>query len=51
MSEDATKLTNALKGDKKLQGNWGEFQLDLILNKAGLEKDIHVGAIFEKSII
>ena len=41
VSEDATKLTNALKGDKKLQGNWGEFQLDLILNKAGLEKDIH----------
>ena len=28
VSEDATKLTNALKGDKKLQGNWGEFQLD-----------------------
>ncbi len=41
VSEDATKLTNALKGDKKLQGNWGEFQLDLILNKAGLEKDVH----------
>jgi len=41
VSEDATRLTNALKGDKKLQGNWGEIQLEMILNKAGLEKDIH----------
>lgn len=41
VSEDATKLTNALKGDKKLQGGWGEIQLEMILNKAGLEKGIH----------
>jgi DNA recombination protein RmuC len=41
VSEGATKLTNALKGDKKLQGDWGEMQLELILTKAGLEKDIH----------
>lgn len=41
VSDDATRLTNALKGDKKLQGNWGEIQLEMILNKAGLEKGIH----------
>ncbi|MCB0741687.1 MAG: DNA recombination protein RmuC, partial [Chitinophagaceae bacterium] len=41
VSEDALKLTNALKGDKKMQGDWGEVQLELILNKTGLEKDIH----------
>ena len=44
VSEDATKLTNALKGDTKLQGNWGEVQLELILTKAGLEKGIHYRA-------
>jgi DNA recombination protein RmuC len=41
VSEDATRLTNALKGDKKLQGNWGEIQLEMILIKAGLTKGIH----------
>lgn len=41
VSEDTVRLTNALKGDKKLQGDWGEMQLELILSKAGLEKDIH----------
>ena len=41
VSEDTNRLTGALKGDKKLQGNWGELQLELILEKAGLEKNIH----------
>lgn len=41
VSEDTVRLTNALKGDKRLQGDWGEMQLELILSKAGLEKDIH----------
>ncbi len=41
VSDDAHKLTNALKGDKKLLGDWGEVQLEMILEKAGLEKDIH----------
>lgn len=41
VSEDTIKLTNALRGDKRLQGDWGEMQLELILSKAGLEKDIH----------
>ena len=41
MSDDAQKLTNALKGDKKLQGNWGEMQLEQILEKSGLERNLH----------
>ncbi len=41
MSDDAQKLTLALKGDKKLQGNWGEMQLEQILEKSGLEQGIH----------
>ena len=41
LSADAAKLTNALKGDKKLQGTWGEIQLEMILIKVGLSKGIH----------
>ncbi len=38
MSRDATNLTNALKGQTKTQGNWGEFILESILEKSGLSK-------------
>ena len=41
MSKDAVNLTRALKGDSKKQGDWGEFQLETILQKAGLIKDVH----------
>lgn len=41
LSQDAVKLTNALKGDSKVQGDWGEIQLEIILERAGLEKDLH----------
>ena len=41
ITEEAKNLTRALKGDSKLQGNWGEMQLESILEKAGLKKDIH----------
>jgi len=41
VSDDTHKLTNALKGDKKLLGDWGEVQLEMILEKAGLERNIH----------
>ena len=41
ISEDARHLTLALKGDSKAQGDWGELQLEIILQKAGLEKDVH----------
>ena len=38
MSKDADNLTKALKGDSKMQGNWGEMILTRILEKSGLEK-------------
>ena len=38
MSEEASNLTRALKGDTKQQGAWGEFILESILEKSGLEK-------------
>ncbi|MCL5031532.1 MAG: DNA recombination protein RmuC [Bacteroidetes bacterium] len=38
MSKDAANLTNALKGQTKTQGNWGEFILESILEKSGLVK-------------
>lgn len=36
MSQDATNLTNALKGDAKKQGNWGEVVLERVLERSGL---------------
>lgn len=36
LSQDATNLTLALKGDRKAQGNLGEIILDDVLEKAGL---------------
>ena len=41
MSKEATNLANALKGDSKVQGDWGEVQLEIILEKAGLSNGIH----------
>jgi DNA recombination protein RmuC len=41
ITKEAENLTKALKGESKTQGNWGEMQLELILEKAGLTKDIH----------
>ena len=37
LSEEATNLTRALKG-QKTQGNWGELILERVLEHAGLEK-------------
>ncbi|WP_163337798.1 DNA recombination protein RmuC [Desulfopila sp. IMCC35008] len=39
ISQEAVNLTRALKGDKKLQGNWGELVLEKILEQSGLRKD------------
>lgn len=39
MSKEANNLTKALKGDSKIQGNWGELVLERVLEKSGLEKD------------
>ncbi len=38
ISEEANNLTNALKGQVKQQGNWGEMILESILEKSGLSK-------------
>ncbi|MEH6652324.1 MAG: DNA recombination protein RmuC [Motiliproteus sp.] len=38
MSEDALNLTNALKGDNKAQGNWGELILERVLEESGLRR-------------
>ncbi|HRG18128.1 MAG TPA: DNA recombination protein RmuC [Flavobacterium lutivivi] len=39
ISKEAENLTKALKGDSKMQGNWGELILERVLEKSGLEKD------------
>ncbi|WP_029033752.1 DNA recombination protein RmuC [Salinimicrobium terrae] len=39
ISEEATNLTRALKGENKTQGNWGELILERVLEKSGLVKD------------
>jgi DNA recombination protein RmuC len=39
MTKEAENLTRALKGDSKTQGAWGEFILESILQKSGLERD------------
>lgn len=39
MTREAENLTRALRGDTKTQGAWGEFILESILEKSGLEKD------------
>ena len=38
VSEDAVSLANALRGDSKLQGNWGEFILEKLLEDSGLKR-------------
>ncbi|MBR9912325.1 MAG: DNA recombination protein RmuC [Gammaproteobacteria bacterium] len=38
IGEDAINLTNALKGDSKVQGNWGEVILERLLEQSGLQK-------------
>ena len=41
MRDDANNLDNALRGESKTKGDWGEQQMETILNAAGLEKNIH----------
>lgn len=38
ISQDALNLTNALKGDRKAQGTWGEVILERVLELSGLQK-------------
>lgn len=39
ISKDATNLTRALKGDSKMQGDWGEMMLSRLLESSGLRPD------------
>ena len=38
ITQEAENLTKALKGDSKIQGNWGELVLERVLEKSGLKK-------------
>ncbi len=39
IAQDAVNLTNALKFDSKVQGNWGEVVLERILENSGLKRN------------
>ncbi len=39
INAEAENLTKALKGDKKIQGNWGEMVLERVLEESGLRRD------------
>ena len=41
ISADARNLTDALKGNSKVQGDWGEMLLETILDSSSLSKGIH----------
>nr|WP_243402330.1 DNA recombination protein RmuC [Tamilnaduibacter salinus] len=40
ITEEASNLTRALRGDKKVQGNWGELILERVLERSGLRKGV-----------
>lgn len=40
LAQEAVNLTNALKGNNKIQGNWGELILIRLLENAGLKEGI-----------
>lgn len=46
LSDDAGNLTRALKGQSKVQGNWGELVLERVLDAAGLIQGVH----YEKQV-
>lgn len=41
LSTEAHNLSTALRGDSKVQGDWGEMHLEMLLEKAGLQRNIH----------
>ncbi len=47
VSQEANNLTNALKGDVKKQGNWGEIILERVLERSGLT----IGQEFEREMV
>ncbi len=47
ISDDAKNLTQALKGDVKKQGNWGEVVLERVLERSGLTQ----GREYEREVV
>ncbi len=47
ISDEAHNLTQALKGDVKKQGNWGEFVLERVLERSGLTN----GREYEREVV
>ena len=41
IGREAKDLTRALRGDSKVQGDWGEMILETLLEKSGLKKGLH----------
>ena len=41
ITEETNNLTSALRGNSKVQGDWGEMILDTILESSNLQKGIH----------
>lgn len=53
LGQEARELTTALRGNSKVQGDWGEMILESILERSGLEKGVHykVQESFEKGAV
>lgn len=49
LANEAKQLTQALKGNTKIQGNWGELVLESVLERAGLQKGVEFTT--QKSLI
>jgi len=47
ISQEANNLTQALKGDVKKQGNWGEVILERVLERSGLSR----GQEYEREVV
>lgn len=41
MSRQAQSLTDAMRGNSKSQGDWGEMILETLLENSGLKRDVH----------
>ncbi len=52
VSEEANNLTSALKGNVKMQGNWGEMILESLLESSGLSKgrEYHVQQFIKDNV-
>ncbi len=49
INQEAENLAKALKGDKRLQGNWGELVLERVLDESGLAQGSRVHAAGDPS--